>query len=223
MTGIARNIEEIRKTIPEGVRLVAVSKFHPAEAIMEAYGAGQRIFGESRAQELVAKHKVLPADIEWHFIGPLQTNKVKDIVPFVSLIHSVDSSRLLLEIEKQAARVDRVIDVLLELRVAREETKHGLDEADSEALLTGGLLDGLTHVRLKGVMGMATNTDDMDEVRLEFHQIRERFERMRAMLGERAAGFTEISMGMSHDYPLAIDEGSTMIRVGTSIFGEREY
>ena len=125
MTGIARNIEEIRKTIPEGVRLVAVSKFHPAEAIMEAYGAGQRIFGESRAQELVAKHKVLPADIEWHFIGPLQTNKVKDIVPFVSLIHSVDSSRLLLEIEKQAARVDRVIDVLLELRVAREETKHG--------------------------------------------------------------------------------------------------
>lgn len=223
MTGIARNIEEIRKTIPEGVRLVAVSKFHPAEAIMEAYGAGQRIFGESRAQELVAKHKVLPADIEWHFIGPLQTNKVKDIVPFVSLIHSVDSSRLLLEIEKQAARVDRVIDVLLELRVAREETKHGLDEADSEALLTGGLLDGLTHVRLKGVMGMATNTDDMDEVRLEFRQIRERFERMRAILGERAAGFTEISMGMSHDYPLAIDEGSTMIRVGTSIFGEREY
>lgn len=223
MMGIARNIEEIRKTIPEGVRLVAVSKFHPAEAIMEAYGAGQRIFGESRAQELVAKHKVLPADIEWHFIGPLQTNKVKDIVPFVSLIHSVDSSRLLLEIEKQAARVDRVIDVLLELRVAREETKHGLDEADSEALLTGGLLDGLTHVRLKGVMGMATNTDDMDEVRLEFRQIRERFERMRAMLGERAAGFTEISMGMSHDYPLAIDEGSTMIRVGTSIFGEREY
>lgn len=223
MTGIARHIEEIRKTIPEGVRLVAVSKFHPAEAIMEAYGAGQRIFGESRAQELVAKHKVLPADIEWHFIGPLQTNKVKDIVPFVSLIHSVDSSRLLLEIEKQAARVDRVIDVLLELRVAREETKHGLDEADSEALLTGGLLDGLTHVRLKGVMGMATNTDDMDEVRLEFRQIRERFERMRAMLGERAAGFTEISMGMSHDYPLAIDEGSTMIRVGTSIFGEREY
>lgn len=223
MTGIARNIEEIRKTIPEGVRLVAVSKFHPAEAIMEAYGAGQRIFGESRAQELVAKHKVLPADIEWHFIGPLQTNKVKDIVPFVSLIHSVDSSRLLLEIEKQAARVDRVIDVLLELRVAREETKHGLDEADSEALLTGGLLDGLTHVRLKGVMGMATNTDDMDEVRLEFRQIRERFERMRTMLGERAAGFTEISMGMSHDYPLAIDEGSTMIRVGTSIFGEREY
>ena len=223
MTSIARNIEEIRKTIPEGVRLVAVSKFHPAEAIMEAYGAGQRIFGESRAQELVAKHKVLPADIEWHFIGPLQTNKVKDIVPFVSLIHSVDSSRLLLEIEKQAARVDRVIDVLLELRVAREETKHGLNEADSEALLTGGLLDGLTHVRLKGVMGMATNTDDMDEVRLEFRQIRERFERMRAMLGERAAGFTEISMGMSHDYPLAIDEGSTMIRVGTSIFGEREY
>ena len=223
MMGIARNIEEIRKTIPEGVRLVAVSKFHPAEAIMEAYGAGQRIFGESRAQELVAKHKVLPADIEWHFIGPLQTNKVKDIVPFVSLIHSVDSSRLLLEIEKQAARVDRVIDVLLELRVAREETKHGLDEADSEALLTGGLLDGLTHVRLKGVMGMATNTDDMDEVRLEFRQIRERFERMRALLGERAAGFTEISMGMSHDYPLAIDEGSTMIRVGTSIFGEREY
>lgn len=223
MTGIARNIEEIRKTIPEGVRLVAVSKFHPAEAIMEAYGAGQRIFGESRAQELVAKHKVLPADIEWHFIGPLQTNKVKDIVPFVSLIHSVDSSRLLLEIEKQAARVDRVVDVLLELRVAREETKHGLDEADSEALLTGGLLDGLTHVRLKGVMGMATNTDDMDEVRQEFRQIRERFERMRALLGERAAGFTEISMGMSHDYPLAIDEGSTMIRVGTSIFGEREY
>lgn len=223
MTGIARNIEEIRKTIPEGVRLVAVSKFHPAEAIMEAYGAGQRAFGESRAQELVAKHKVLPADIEWHFIGPLQTNKVKDIVPFVSLIHSVDSSRLLLEIEKQAARVDRVVDVLLELRVAREETKHGLDEADSEALLTGGLLDGLTHVRLKGVMGMATNTDDMDEVRQEFRQIRERFERMRALLGERAAGFTEISMGMSHDYPLAIDEGSTMIRVGTSIFGEREY
>ena len=195
MTGIARNIEEIRKTIPEGVRLVAVSKFHPAEAIMEAYGAGQRIFGESRAQELVAKHKVLPADIEWHFIGPLQTNMVKDIVPFVSVIHSVDSSRLLLEIEKQAARVDRVIDVLLELRVAREETKHGLDEADSEALLTGGLLDGLTHVRLKGVMGMATNTDDMDEVRLEFRQIRERFERMRAMLGERAAGFPRSRWG----------------------------
>lgn len=223
MTSIARNIEEIRKSIPGDVRLVAVSKFHPAEAIMEAYETGQRLFGESRAQELVAKHKVLPADIEWHFIGPLQTNKVKEIVPFVSLIQSVDSSRLLLEIEKQAARVGRVVDVLLELRVALEDTKHGLSEADCEQLLADGLLDRLPHVRLRGVMGMATNTDDMAEVRREFHRIHERFDGFRAALGERGADFTEISMGMSHDYPLAISEGSTMIRVGTNIFGEREY
>ena len=220
---IARNIEETRRSLPAGVTLVAVSKFHPAEAIREAYDAGQRVFGESRAQELLAKWRALPADIEWHFIGPLQSNKVKEIVPFVSLIHSVDSEKLLREIEKQAARVDREVDVLLELHVAQEETKHGLSEAECEALLMSETVAALARVRIRGVMGMATNTDDEATVRGEFHRIRAFFDRMKARLGERGAAFTEVSMGMSHDYQLAVEEGSTMVRVGTHIFGERVY
>ena len=223
MTGIARHIEEIRKTIPEGVRLVAVSKFHPAEAIMEAYGAGQRIFGESRAQELVAKHKVLPADIEWHFIGHLQTNKVKYIVPFISLIHSVDSEKLLAVIDSEAAKCGRVVDCLLEIHVAQEESKYGFTPDSCREWLRTNPTGKDSHVRLCGLMGMASFTDDEAQVDREFGQLKSLFDELKNSGEVDAAAFTELSMGMSHDYRLALRHGSTLVRIGTSIFGERVY
>ena len=220
---IAENIRQMKASLPAGVTLVAISKFHPVEALREAYDAGQRVFGESRAQELVAKRKALPEDIEWHFIGPLQSNKVKDIVPFVRLIHSIDSRKLLEEVDKQARKHDRVVDVLLEIHVAREESKHGFTPEECEALLGDEAVARLEHVRVRGLMAMASLTDDERRIREEFRTVRELFEKLRDGVCRDNASFTVLSMGMSHDYPIAIEEGSTMIRVGTHIFGEREY
>lgn len=188
---------------------------------MEAYEAGQRIFGESRAQELVAKQKELPADIEWHFIGILQTNKVKDIAPFIHTIHSIDSLKLLQEVNKQAEKHDRIIRVLLEIHVAEEETKHGMTPDECRALLDADL-SALTHIRIGGLMGMATFTDDMERVRSEFRQLAALFRELKKKYPE-LADFKELSMGMSHDYQIAVEEGSTMVRIGTDIFGERQY
>ena len=220
---IAQRIQELKQSLPSDVTLVAVSKFHPVEALQAAYDAGQRVFGESRAQELVAKQRQLPADIEWHFIGTLQTNKVKEIVPFISLIHSVDSFRLLQEIEKQASKVDRVIRVLLEIHVAQEETKHGLTPEACRQLLADEAVTHLPHVRICGLMGMASNTDDEAQVKAEFHQIHALFSELKDGICRSNPDFTWLSMGMSHDYPLAIAEGSNLIRIGTYIFGERVY
>ena len=211
---IAQNIVQLKTSLPQGVTLVAVSKFHPVEALWEAYNAGQRVFGESRAQELSAKQKVLPEDIEWHFIGPLQSNKVKDIAPFIHLIHSIDSLKLLAEVNKQAKKHDRTIRVLLEIHVAQEECKE---------LLRDESLAEFQHIRICGLMGMATNTDDTGLIREEFRNIHDLFIELKETLCKDNVDFKEISMGMSHDYPLAIQEGSSLIRVGTSIFGEREY
>ncbi|MCH5305056.1 MAG: YggS family pyridoxal phosphate-dependent enzyme [Rikenella sp.] len=220
MGTIADNLARIRAGLPEGVTLVAVSKFHPAEAIREAYEAGQRIFGESRPQELAAKYALLPDDIEWHLIGHLQTNKVKTVVPFVSLIHSVDSWRLAETVDREAAKAGRTIDVLLQLRVAQEETKFGWDATDLERFLQDGSLGALLHLRIRGVMGMASLTDDAEQVRREFAELREAFRRIKA---NYLPQIDLLSMGMSGDYPTAIEEGATMVRIGSSIFGERSY
>ena len=227
---ISEEIQRITAQLPEGVRLVAVSKFHPAEAIREACAAGQRLFGESHAQELQRKHGEL-ADIEgleWHFIGHLQTNKVKYIAPYVSLVHSADSPRLLAEIDKQAEKCGRVIPCLLQLHVAQEETKFGFTPDEARAYLDSGAWQALKHVRLAGVMAMASNTDDERRIRDDFHRARQFFEEAQTYLSSPAGAdqkgtFTELSMGMSDDWHIAIDEGSTLIRIGTQIFGERQY
>ena len=220
---ISQNIVQLKASLPTNVTLVAVSKFHPAEALKEAYDAGQRVFGESRAQELTAKQKVLPGDIEWHFIGPLQSNKVKDIAPFIHTIHSIDSFRLLQEVNKQAAKNNRVIRVLLEIHVAQEDTKHGLTPDECRELLQNEQLDELGNIQIAGLMGMATYTDDTTLIEQEFHLLHELFSELKAIYFKGNDNFAVLSMGMSHDYHVAIRQGSTMIRVGTSIFGEREY
>lgn len=220
---IAERIHTLTNELPDGVRLVAVSKFHPAEAIAEAYAAGQRIFGESRVQELQAKHEALPKDIEWHFIGHLQTNKVKYIVPYVSLIHGIDSFRLLAEVDRQAERVGRTVGCLLQMHIAREETKFGFSFDECRQLLQEGAWRQLHHVRLCGVMGMATNTDNMQQVEEEFRSLATFFNEVKTTWFADDEAFCERSMGMSHDYPQAIAAGSTLIRVGTYIFGERNY
>lgn len=209
---IQDNIVAVRERIPAGVTLVSVSKFHPAEAVMAAYEAGERDFGESRVQELLGKYEALPKDIRWHFIGHLQTNKVRQIVGFVHLIQSVDSLHLIQTIEAEAARIDRVVDVLLEVHVAKEETKSGLSETELHDVLAH--LSECPHVRVRGIMGMATLTDDEAEIRRCFSRIRELSTLLPAPI---------ISMGMSDDYQLAIAEGSTMVRVGSLIFGPRNY
>lgn len=220
---ISQNIVQLKASLPANVTLVAVSKFHPAEALMEAYNAGQRVFGESRAQELTAKQKVLPGDIEWHFIGPLQSNKVKDIAPFIHTIHGIDSLKLLQEVNKQAAKNNRIIRVLLEIHVAQEETKHGLSLDECRELLQNEQLAELGNIQICGLMGMATYTDDIALIEQEFHILHELFSELKAIYFIGNDNFAVLSMGMSHDYPVAIRQGSTMIRVGTSIFGEREY
>ena len=220
---ISQNIVQLKASLPANVTLVAVSKFHPAEALMEAYNAVQRVFGESRAQELTAKQKVLPGDIEWHFIGPLQSNKVKDIAPFIHTIHSIDSLKLLQEVNKQAAKNNRIIRVLLEIHVAQEETKHGLSPDECRELLQNEQLAELGNIQICGLMGMATYTDDIALIEQEFHILHELFSELKAIYFIGNDNFAVLSMGMSHDYPVAIRQGSTMIRVGTSIFGEREY
>ena len=217
---IESQLAAVRRSLPEGVTLVAVSKTHPAEAIREAYDAGQRIFGESRPQELREKYEALPRDIEWHMIGHLQTNKVKYIAPFVALIHSVDSARLAEAIQKEAAKCGRVIDILLEIHVAREETKSGWAFDELEAWIATSPFAALSDVRVRGVMGIATNTDDEAVVRRDFEELRRCFERLKPHFGP---AFDTLSMGMSHDYPLAVACGATMVRVGTLIFGERDY
>lgn len=217
------HLNEVRATVKQGVELVAVSKFHPAALIKEAYDQGQRIFGESRVQELQAKHEALPADIQWHFIGHLQPNKAKYIAPYISLIHAVDSYKLLAEINKQAAKHDRVIPCLLELHIAQEESKYGFTPEACTALLEDGAWRALKNVQIAGLMCMASNTPDMVQVRSEFHQARVYFDELKQRFFADDPHFCERSWGMSHDYGVAMDEGATLVRVGTAIFGEREY
>lgn len=220
---IAESIRQIRSELPAGVRLVAVSKFHPNEAIEEAYRAGQRIFGESKVQEMTAKHDSLPQDIEWHFIGHLQTNKVKYIVPYVALIHGIDSFKLLAEVDKQAAKVGRRVDCLLQLHIAREETKFGFSFDECRQMLAEGQWRQLQHVRLCGLMGMATNTDNTTQIKEEFESLSQFFREVKATWFADDDAFRELSMGMSHDYHEAIAAGNTLVRVGSKIFGERIY
>lgn len=220
---IQTNIKEILTELPSGVRLVAVSKFHPNECIETAYQAGQRIFGESKVQELTEKYQTLPKDIEWHFIGHLQTNKVKYIAPFISMIHAVDSFKLLEEINKQASKVNRIIPCLLEIHIAQEESKYGFTFESCREMLQEGAWKNLKNISINGVMGMATNTEDSDEIRKEFKQLHDFFTELKQTYFPNEAQFCEISMGMSHDYPLAIEAGSTLVRVGSKIFGDRIY
>lgn len=217
---IKSEIERLRGALPEGVRLLAVSKFHPVEALQQAYDAGQRAFGESRPQELKVKFEALPKDIEWHMIGHLQTNKVKYIARYVHLIESLDSVRLAEAIEKEAAKCDRTIDCLLEIHVAQEESKSGWDYAELLEFVRGGGFDAMPHIRLRGVMGMATFTDDESQVRADFKRLNECFTELKEHFGEE---FDTLSMGMSDDYPIAIEYGSTQVRIGSTIFGNREY
>ena len=220
---VADNLRQVLADLPQGVRLVAVSKFHPEEAILEAYGAGQRIFGESKVQEMSLKHEALPKDIQWHFIGHLQTNKVKYIAPYVALIHGIDSFRLLAEVEKQGAKAGRTIDVLLQIHIAQEETKFGFSPDECRQMLAEGQWKTLPHARICGLMGMATNTDNMEQVRDEFARLAALFKELKSEWFADAPWFKELSMGMSHDYPEAVRAGSTLVRVGSKIFGERDY
>lgn len=220
---LSEKINNIQKTLPAGVKLVAVSKYHPASLIQEAYDAGQRIFGESHVQELVAKHDALPKDIEWHFIGHLQTNKVKYIAPFVSLIHAVDSERLLIEIDKQAKRCGRTIPVLLQVHVAKETTKFGFTPDELLNLMENGDWRQYTNIRFSGIMCMATNTNDEALIASEFEQAKTLFHRIKEKYFSDSDTFNECSWGMSGDYPIAIEHGSTLIRIGSMIFGERTY
>ncbi len=215
---IGSQIREIQKTLPAGVKLLAVSKFHPTEAIMEAYEVGQRAFGESRPQELKSKYEALPKDIEWHMIGHLQTNKVKYIAPFVSLIESLDSERLAEEIERQGSRFDRVIDCLLEIHLTQEDSKSGWEYSSLLEFIEQGSFNAMPHIRVRGVMGMATLTDDEATVRADFQRLAQYFKTLKVYFGE---AFDTISMGMSDDYHIALEYGSTEVRIGSTIFGSR--
>lgn len=220
---IQENIKRIWKTLPEGVRLIAVSKTKPAEYIQEAYAAGQLTFGENRPQEMAAKQKILPKDIEWHMIGQLQEKNVKYIASFVTLIHSVDSLKLLQKINREAEKQARVIDCLLEFHIAGEVTKSGLTYEEAESLLESQEFQALKHVRIVGVMGIATYTSDREQIHHEFRQLQDIFKQLKRKYFPEENSFKELSMGMSGDYQIAIEEGSTMVRIGSSIFGEREY
>lgn len=218
---IQENLAEIRASIPNHVKLIAVSKTKPNEDILEAYKCGQRVFGENKVQELCAKYETLPKDIEWHMIGHLQSNKVKYVAPFVSLIHAVDSIKLLNEINKQGAKNKRVIECLLQIHIAEEETKFGFNFDEVIGLLDDGTLKGLPNVRIVGLMAMATNTDDESKIIKEFQSLTDFFNRVKKQYFGEESSFKEISTGMSGDYLLAIESGSTMVRVGSSIFGHR--
>ena len=218
---VVENISKIKKELPAGVSLVAVSKTKPSSLILEAYNSGHRVFGENKVQELVEKYQALPKDIEWHMIGHLQRNKVKFLAPFVSLIHGVDSLKLLRAINKEGARIQRVIPCLLQIHIAAEETKFGLSAPALEELLAGKDFGIFKNIQVRGLMGMATNTDNQQQVKAEFRQLKHLFDvvKQKYFLGE--ASFATLSMGMSGDFPQAIEEGSTMIRVGSAIFGGR--
>ena len=216
---IKDRLHNIRQVIPKNVTLVAVSKTHPVEKIQEAYAAGQRIFGENRVQELIQKQPHLPSDIEWHLIGHLQSNKVKHIAPFISLIHSVDSFKLLEEINRQAEKNDRKINCLLQIHIAKEETKFGLSFEEAENLLFSDKLSSLKNICIKGLMGMATLSNDEKTIRLEFASLQHFYKTVKEKINH--SEFSILSMGMSSDYTIAIEEGSNMIRVGSSIFGNR--
>ena len=220
---ITKNIQLLQAELPQGVRLVAVSKYHPNEAILEAYNAGQRVFGESKVQEMVAKYEALPKDIEWHFIGHLQTNKIKYMASFVSLIHGVDSLKLLKEIDKQAAKAGRRVKCLLQIHIAQEETKFGFSPNECKEMLDQGEWKELKNIQLCGLMGMATNTDSTEQVRAEFSLLSSLFDELKSAFFVSDEAFCELSMGMSDDYPEAIEAGSTLVRVGSKIFGERVY
>lgn len=223
MYPVKENLLKVKQSLHEGIELVAVSKFHPKEYIEEAYVAGQRVFGESREQELKQKHQELPQDIKWHFIGHLQTNKVKYIVPYVSMIEAVDSIRLLREIEKQAAKVERVIDVLLELHIADEETKSGMELDECRELLADGEWNAMPHIRIRGIMMMASNVDDENQIRQEFITAADFFDEVKAKYFADNDDFSVRSYGMSGDYMIAQECRSTMVRIGTTIFGPRVY
>jgi PLP dependent protein len=218
---IAENIRLLRSQLPEGVRLVAVSKTQSPETILEAYNAGQRVFGENKVQELLSKCQNMPSDIEWHLIGHLQTNKVKSLLPFVSMIESVDSLRLLSEINRQAERIGKIIPCLLQFHIATEESKFGLDINEAISLLTSEEYHELTHIRIDGVMGMASFSDDQSLVRQEFLNLKSIFHTLKERFFENNLHFSEISMGMSGDYQIAIEAGSTNVRIGSLLFGAR--
>jgi len=204
-------------------KLVAISKTKPESMILEAYRGGHKVFGENKVQDLVRKYEALPKDIEWHFVGHLQSNKVKYIAPFVDLIHAIDSMKLLMEINKQGVKNNRVINCLMQIHIAKEETKYGLSEIELFEILKNPNLDELDHVRICGLMGMATYTSDMTIVREEFKTLKNIFDRVKGTIKKRNIEMEELSMGMTDDYKVAIEEGSTMIRIGTAIFGERNY
>ena len=223
MYDVKGNLREVLGNLPAGVNLVAISKFHPNEYIEAAYAEGQRIFGESHEQELARKVESLPKDIEWHFIGNLQTNKVKYIAPYISMIESVDSLKLLKEINKQAAKHDRVVKVLLELHIAEEETKSGFSFDDCRELLEAGEWRTMEHVQICGIMMMASNTDDEQQIAQEFDAAYAFFKKVKEKYFADDDAFCERSWGMSHDYRIAVKHGSNMVRVGTTIFGPRIY
>ena len=217
---IAENLLHLKKTLPSEVTLVAVSKTKPNEAVMEAYEAGQRDFGENYVQELVDKHELLPKDIRWHFIGHLQSNKVKYIAPFVHLIHGIDSLKLLQEVNKQGEKIKRIINCLLQIYIAKEQSKFGFDAAEAQDLLIEDVVQTLPYVKISGLMGMASNTEQLGQVKAEFESLTALFRQFK----DRPVAGTEmryLSCGMSGDYKLAIEAGSTMLRIGSSIFGER--
>lgn len=220
---IKENLNIVKATVPSNVTLIAVSKTKPVSDLQEAYDAGQRIFGENKALEMRDKHQVLPADIQWHFIGHLQTNKIKYIAPFVTLIHAIDSLSLLEAVNKEAAKNNRVINCLLQFHIAQEETKFGLDIEEARAMLESESFKNLNNINICGVMGMATFTDNADQVRNEFKNLKNIFETLKENYFKENDSFREISMGMSDDYPIAIEEGATMVRVGSKIFGARNY
>lgn len=215
---IKHNIEKLKQNLPKNVELVAISKTKSNKTIMEAYDAGQRIFGENRTEELEEKHKALPKDIQWHMVGHLQRRKVRDIAAFVSMIHSVDTPRLLREINNRAKLNDRIIDCLLQMKIAEEDTKHGMDVAEIKAILESEDYNQYENVRVRGLMAMATFTDDKEQIDREFKSIQNLYNELKD-----SYNFDILSIGMSGDYPIAIENGSTMVRVGSAIFGEREY
>jgi PLP dependent protein len=220
---ITSEIQQLNRELPGATKLVAVSKFHPVVSIQEAYDAGQRIFGESRVQEFCQKIALLPSDIEWHFIGHLQTNKIKQIVPYVSLIHSVDSIKLLMEINREGENIRRVVPCLLQIHVAQEDTKFGFTTDACKSLLSSGFIQDLKFVRIRGLMCMASLTDDRDRISSEFNAVKCLFDEIKSTYSNTIPMFNELSMGMSDDYKLAIESGSTLVRIGSRIFGQRAY